>query len=338
MRAVRLHGQGDVRLHEEPDTIAAEGESLVRIHAVGLCGSDLHWYGEGGIGDSQITHPVVPGHEFYGTALIGAYAGQRVVVDPAIPCYHCEYCLRGDHNLCSNLIFAGHGTRDGGMQDLLSWPDTSLTPLPATISDTEAVVLEPLGVAIHAFDLSHIKPGMKVGVVGIGPIGAFILQLARNANAAGIVAVEPLAHRRELAETLGADLVIEPGQVDGESDTCDLVFEVNGNPAAVAESITLAKPGARIVLVGIPDEDETTFAASKARRKAITFVCVRRMKEVYGRAIALMERDYIDGESLVSHVFAPEDVDQAFKTGAARDGHKVVVKFSDSAHGENLGD
>lgn len=333
MRAVRLHGTGDVRLHEEPDTTAGEGESLVRIHAVGLCGSDLHWFVDGGIGDSRITDPVVPGHEFFGTALTGRYAGQRVVVDPAISCMHCEYCHRGDHNLCENIIFAGHGTRDGGMQDLLSWPDRSMTPLPDTISDTAAVVLEPLGVAIHAFDLSHIKPGMRVGVVGAGPIGLFILQLARNANAAGLVVVEPLAHRRELAARLGADVVLAPEDVQQQTTSCDLVFEVNGNPDAVTEAITLAKPGARVVLVGIPDEDQTTFSASAARRKGLTMVCVRRMKEVYDRAIALVERGHVDAESVVSDVHAPEQAEEAFRSGAERRGHKVVVRFSASSIG-----
>ncbi len=331
MRAVRLHGKDDVRLHDEPDTVAAEGESLIKIHAVGLCGSDLHWYVDGHIGDAHLERPVVPGHEFFGTALSGRYAGQRVVVDPAISCHHCEFCLRGDHNLCENIVFAGHGSRDGGMQELLSWPDEALTPLPESLSDNEAVILEPLGVALHAFDLSHIKAGMTVGVVGCGPIGLFILQLARNANAVGVIAVEPLEHRRALATDLQADVVVTPDQVDQHKNSCDLVFDVNGNPDAVAEAVSLAKPGARVVLVGIPDADQTIFSASQARRKALTLVCVRRMKDVYSRAIALVERDYIDGESLVSNVFGPDEVDQAFKAGAARDGHKIVVQFSSSA-------
>lgn len=330
MRAVRLHGKDDVRLHDEPDTVASDGESLVRIHAVGICGSDLHWYVAGHIGDSHLERPVVPGHELFGTALTGAYAGRRVVIDPAISCHACEYCLRGDHNLCEKIIFAGHGRRDGGMQDLLSWPDQAMTPLPDSLSNADAVILEPLGVAVHAFDLAHAKPGMRIGVVGCGPIGLLLLQLSSNANAAQVTAVEPLAHRRDKARELRADVVLAPEQTAEQAGTCDLVFEVNGNPAAVAEAIQLAKPGARVVLVGIPDEDQTTFVASHARRKGLTLVCVRRMKEVYDRAIALVERGHIDAETLVSHVFAPEDVDQAFKTGAARDGHKVVVEFSAS--------
>ncbi|MVA74630.1 alcohol dehydrogenase catalytic domain-containing protein [Auraticoccus sp. F435] len=330
MRAVRLHGTGDVRLHEEPDTRPGEGESLVRVHAVGLCGSDLHWFADGGIGDARIADPVVPGHEFFGTALTGAYAGRRVVVDPAISCLECEYCFRGDHNLCERIIFAGHGTRDGGMQDLISWPDRSLTPLPDSIDDTQAVALEPLGVAIHAVDLSHLKPGMRIGVVGAGPIGLFILQLARNANAAEVVVVEPREHRRRLATRLGADVAVAPGDVQDHASRCDLVFEVNGNPDAVAEAITLARAGSRVVLVGIPDEDQTTFSASQARRKGLTLVCVRRMKEVYERAIALVERGHVDAAAVVSDVFPLEQAEAAFRSGVAREGHKVVVKLSDS--------
>src|SRR6185312_3584379 len=130
MRAVRLYAAGDLRLVEEPDPQPAAGETLVRVTDVGLCGSDLHWFEEGGIGDARLTRPVVPGHEIAGVVQSGPLAGTPVALDPAIPDGVCATCLRGYRNLCPNVLFAGHGTIDGGLRELMAWPTHLLHPLP----------------------------------------------------------------------------------------------------------------------------------------------------------------------------------------------------------------
>src|SRR4051794_14524340 len=175
----RFHGAGDIRLAEEPDPVPGAGESLVEITAVGLCGSDLHWYAEGGIGDARLTRPLVGGHELAGVVRGGPRAGLRVAVDPSIPCLHCDMCESGNRNLCRNVLFAGHSNCDGGLQELLVWPDAQLHPVPDTIDAGEAAMLEPLGVAIHAFDLGHVRLGATTAVIGSGPIGLCLIQLLR---------------------------------------------------------------------------------------------------------------------------------------------------------------
>src|SRR5690349_6455588 len=150
MRVARLYGAGDLRVSQEPDPIdVPAGHRRVRVTAVGLCGSDLHWFAEGGIGDAVVGEPLVLGHEFAGVL----DDGTRVAVDPAIPCGVCASCLEGHPNLCPAVRFAGHSTQDGGLRELLVWPAHRLHPLPDTISDAGGAALEPLGVAIHAFDL-----------------------------------------------------------------------------------------------------------------------------------------------------------------------------------------
>ena len=206
----RFHAARDLRLAEEPMPVPADGESLVRITAVGLCGSDLHWYEEGGIGDARITHPIVGGHEMAGVVEGGPLDGVRVAVDPAIPCHRCDLCLRGHPNLCRALVFAGHATRDGGLQRYLAWPTARLHPLPETLSDADGAMLEPLGVAVHAVDLGHIPLGGSVAVIGCGPIGLLLIQVARAAGAARVLAADPLAHRRLAATARGADEVLDP--------------------------------------------------------------------------------------------------------------------------------
>lgn len=325
MRVARLHGAGDLRIGDAPEPEAREGFTRVRIGAVGLCGSDLHWFGEGGIGDARIVRPLVPGHEIGGWAIDGPHAGRLVAVDPAVPCEHCEQCMAGNPNLCPTVDFAGHGTTDGGLQEVMSWPTHRLVPVPDGMTAPEVAVLEPFGVAIHAWDLADVQLADRVAVVGAGPIGLLLVQLASRLVASSVTVVEPLEHRREAARRLGADVVLAPEEVTAGLGDHQVVFEVNGNPTAVAEAITLARPGARVVLVGIPDDDVTAFPAGLARRKGLTIMCVRRMKEVYHRAIALCERGLVDLAAVVSDSFDLADAADAFRFASGRSGLKTVV-------------
>jgi L-iditol 2-dehydrogenase len=321
----RFHGARDVRLAEEPMPVPAAGESLVRVTAVGLCGSDLHWYTEGGIGDAQITDPLVGGHEIAGVVEGGRLDGVRVAVDPAIPCHQCDLCLRGHPNLCRALFFAGHATRDGGFQRYLAWPTARLHPLPDTLTDADGAMLEPLGVAVHAADLGHIPLGGSVAVIGCGPIGLLMVQVARVAGAARVVAADPLAHRREAAAARGADVVLDPA-TDHDAEEVDVAFEIAGTDPAIAAAMDAVRPGGRVVLAGIPSTETSSFPANVARRKGLTIAMVRRMKEVYPRATALAVSGLVDVRGLVSHRFPLTAVNEAFTAAVARRGLKVVVE------------
>jgi L-iditol 2-dehydrogenase len=325
MKVVRLKAVGDVELSEEPLPEVAPGESLVRVSAVGLCGSDLHWFGQGSIGDAALGRPLVLGHEFGGTVEGGPLDGCRVAVDPAIPCNACAWCHEGNHNLCPNMRFAGHGENDGGLQEYIARPTELLYPVPDGFSDATVALLEPLGVALHAFDLGHVRFGANVAVVGCGPIGLMVVQVARAAGAAMVIAVEPLAHRQAAAAQSGADVVVGPEQASEHQGKADVVFEVAGNDEAVAKSMVLARAGGRVVLAGIPDDDCTRFPAGLARRKGLTILMVRRMKDAYPRAISLVDRKVVDLDPLVSHRFSLEDAATAFATASRREGLKTVV-------------
>ncbi|WP_062354170.1 zinc-dependent alcohol dehydrogenase [Herbidospora yilanensis] len=314
MLVARLHGAADLRVHEEADPVAQAGETVVRVTSVGVCGSDLHWFGEGGIGDAQLTRPLVVGHEFAGVTL----DGRRVAVDPAVPCEECPSCLRGYRNLCPHVRFAGHGQTDGGLREYMAWPSACLHPLPDSVSDLEGALLEPLGVAIHAFDLGHLPLGGTAGVVGCGPIGLMLIQLLQIAGASTVAAVEPLPHRAAKARELGAS-------TDPHGDL-DVVFEVAGTDQAVDTAFEMARPGGRVVLAGIPDEDRTVFRASTARRKGLTIAMARRMNDVYPRAIKLVAQGRVDLVSLVSGRFALRDAAKAFAEAQSRQGLKIVIE------------
>lgn len=314
MKVARLHSVGEVRLHDEPRPAPGVNATRVRVTAVGLCGSDLHWFGEAGIGDARLVRPLVLGHEFAGVT----EGGQRVAVDPAIPCGACEFCGAGHPNLCPTVRFAGHDQTDGGLAEELAWPTHGLIPLPETLSASDGAMLEPLGVAIHAVDLGKLRTGARVGIFGCGPIGLLVLQVAKAAGARQVLVTEPLPHRLAAAQALGAH-PWEPGQ------EVDVAFECAGVNAAVEEAITAVRPGGRVILVGIPADDRTSFSASVARRKGLTIKLSRRMKHTYPRAIQLVQSGQVDVRSLVTHCFPLDQVAEAFATAHRREGLKVVV-------------
>jgi|SRR5579875_17432 len=329
MKAARLKAAGNLEVADEPVPVPGPGETLVKVTAVGLCGSDLHWWAEGAIGDAVVSRPLVLGHEIAGVVADGPLQGRRVAVDPAIPDRTCARCLEGNTNLCPNVRFAGHGTTDGGLREFMAWPSHLLYPVPDQMSDAAVALLEPLGVALHAYDLGHVRFDASVGVVGCGPIGLMLVQVARAGSASQVVAVEPLAHRRQEARHAGADVVVTPEQATDEAGL-DVVFEVAGNDAAVAEAMALVRPGGRVVLVGIPEDDRTSFPASLARRKGLTIAMSRRMKDAYPRALNVVERKAVDLERLVSRSFSLAEAGLAFSVAAAREGLKTVVAPSAS--------
>ena len=289
---------------------------------MGLCGSDLHWFAEGGIGDTRLDRPLVLGHELAGVT----EDGRRVALDPAIPCQACELCLEGHPNLCEGVRFAGHGADDGGLREWMAWPERCLVPLPASLSDADGAMLEPLGVALHAVDLAHLRPGSRVGVFGCGPIGLLVLQAARLAGAARLFATDlgERPHRLEAARRLGA-----------------AVFAAEGGREARAIRDATAAPGStwpsrrrgrtrrstrrwrRSVRARASSSRAYRARSARpskpasARRKGLTLVLSRRMKHTYPRAIRLVESGQVDLRSPVTHRFPLERGPDAFARGRA---------------------
>ncbi len=334
MRAARLHAAGDLRVGEEPVPDAAAGMSLVRVTAVGICGSDLHWWDEGAIGDAKLTRPLVLGHEGAGVIAGGPRRGERVAIDPAICCQTCRACRDGYRNLCYRILFAGHGETDGMMREFMTWPSDLLHPLPDAVSDADGAVLEPLGVAVHSVDLGHLPFGGTASVVGCGPIGLLLIGVLKAAGAGSVLAIEPLAHRREAAARYGADQVADPGAFASGDDLMreltgpgvDVAFEAAGTADGVRLAVESARPGGRVVLAGIPADDAISFRASTARRKGLTIALVRRMNEVYPRAISLAERGVVDLGALVSSRTGLGETAGAFGDAAGRTGLKAIIE------------
>jgi L-iditol 2-dehydrogenase len=221
------------------------------------------------------------------------------------------------------------------MREYLAWPSHLLHPLPDSLTDANGALLEPLGVAIHAADLGHLKLAGSAAVAGCGPIGLLLIQVLRAAGAGQVLAFDPLPHRRQAALRLGADLAVDPRSAGDSLQAADLAdlaeggvdvaFEMAGTDAAVDLAVSAVRPGGRVVLGGIPDNDRTSFPSSVARRKGLTMALVRRMNDVYPRAISLAAARRVD-LAIVSDRFGLAQASEAFTLAASRPGLKIIVE------------
>jgi L-iditol 2-dehydrogenase len=336
MRASRLHAVRDLRLERLPRPAPpGPGQVLLKVAAVGVCGSDVHYYLEGRIGDQVVTDPIMMGHEFsawaaeLGPGVEGLRVGQLVAVDPAISCGECEPCQHGHPNLCPDVLFCGTPPVDGVFAEYAVMPAENCFPLPAGFGPVGGALLEPLGIAIHTVDLAHLKAGQTVAVLGAGPIGLLIAAVARVSGAGEIYMTEPLAYRRQFALEYVADVALNPYQdgvdvvaeitrlTDGRG--VDVAFEAAGAPETCAQAAAVVRIGGKVVVAGIPAEDTMTFVAGIPRRKGLTIKMVRRMKHTYPRAIRLVEQGRVDVQSLATHTFPLERIAEAFDMVSAYD-------------------
>lgn len=331
MQVLRLHGARDVRVHEEPDIEAAAGDELVRVTAVGLCGSDLHWYEDGGIGADRVDGSLVLGHEMGGVIVSGSRDGERVIVEPGDPCGVCDVCRAGHGNLCAAVRFCGHAPTDGGLRTLMSWPGRLLIPAPDGIEDDDLALIEPLGVALHAMDLGHVRAGMSAGVYGCGPVGLLLIRSLRAAGVGPILATDPLRHRLDAAVASGADVVAAtaddglPQDVD-DLGPVDVAFEAAGEDAALETALRTVRLGGRVVVVGIPSTGRHSFDAGTAREHGITIVMSRRAKpEHMLRAVELVDDGVVDLQGLVTDRYELAEGPAAFEALVSRAGLKIVI-------------
>lgn len=316
MLAARLHGPRDLRIEQVPPPPAPHrGEVLLRVTATGICGSDLHTYKEGRIGDTTLRSPLILGHEFSGVVEragtgVKLRPGTRVAVDPAIPCGRCDRCREGNPNLCPAVRFCGLWPYHGSLCEHILMPAANCFPLPRCLSDEDGVMLEPLGIALHATALGKIHKGDTVVVLGCGCIGLCLVQTVRLAGAKRVFACDPLVWRQELAVRLGA------APLDQWGKEADVVFEAAWAGEAAQRAIEICRPGGRVVLVGVPEDDRFEISHAIARRKGLTLLFARRMRHTYPQAIRLVRSGRVDVRSLISHRFPLQQADRAFRLNA----------------------
>jgi L-iditol 2-dehydrogenase len=340
MRTAELIAPLTFRLADMPIGDPGAGEVQVRVEAVGICGSDLHAYSEGAVGGTPNVYPMVLGHEPAGTivktgpGVTGLAPGDRGALEPALYCYHCEFCQRGLHNLCANIRFLSNPHLPGFFRELVNLPVANFLPVPFSISPDLATLIEPLAVALHSLGLASIRPGETMAVIGAGPIGLLTVAALRAAQAGQIWVVEPVAHRRELAKRIGADVVLEPAEaaeaiVRGTSrGGVDCAIDCAAGETTTSQAIHATRSAGRVVVTGIHSTPAVSMDGSAMRRKELTIFNVRRSNHEPHAALELIEAHGDWFAPVLTHAREISHIGEAFTIASQyRDGvGKMIVR------------
>jgi L-iditol 2-dehydrogenase len=325
-RVAELSGLRQFRLTEATVGDPGPGEVQVRIDAVGICGSDLHSYADGGVGDTPCQYPMVLGHEpagvvqKTGSGVTGWSAGDRAAFEPAIYCYHCEFCRTGRHNVCANLRFMSMPGDPGFFREYANIPAHNLVAIPAGLGFREATMIEPLAVVLHSMQFVALRPAETAAVFGTGPIGLMTVICLKLSGAGRVWAVEPVAARRELAKQAGADAVLDPGGTDASREILrdtggrgvDLAIDCAAMGGSVNHCLRAARHGGRVVITGIPVEREVPLEFSPMRRKELAIYTVRRSNHETEAAREILVANLPRFAAMITHTRPLERIAEAF--------------------------
>jgi L-iditol 2-dehydrogenase len=320
-----LNGIGDVTVEERPVPTPQAGEVLIRIGSVGVCGSDVHYYDHGRIGPYVIDRPLVLGHEAggevaqLGTDVTRLQVGQRVSIEPGVPCRSCEQCLGGRYNLCPDVRFFATPPYDGAFCQYVAMPETFVHPVPDNVSDDAAGLIEPLSVGIWACRRGQVSPGARVLITGAGPIGLVSLQAALAYGAAEVVVSDVNTQRLALATELGATSVVDASQAELSSSGMepDVLLECSGNGRATTEAIRTVARAGRVVLIGMGG-NELAVPLSYVQDRELVITGAFRYANTWPTAISLVTSGRVDLDSLVTGHYGLDEVEKAL-TASRRD-------------------
>lgn len=324
MKSIALTGIRKVELRDVPEpTLQSEKDVLLKIAVVGVCGSDIHYYTKGRIGDQIVKYPFTVGHECsaivtdVGKSVTRVKPGDRVAVDPMIACLQCDQCASKNYNRCRQQLFLGcPGQREGCLCEFIVMPEENCFKIGEGMSLIQAALVEPLSTGIYAIELLRNKNSAAIGILGVGPIGLSVLLAAKQHGVAKIYATDKIAERIQLASSMGVVWVGNPDEdniiTSIGQNSLDAVFECCGDQDALDQAIELLKPGGELLIVGIPDADRIAFDVHKLRRKEITIQNVRRQNQCTQKAIDGIERQQLDVDFMATHVFDLSRTQDAF--------------------------
>jgi L-iditol 2-dehydrogenase len=320
-------------MERRPRPEPGPGEVLVRVRAVGVCGSDVHYYTHGKIGPFVVKSPLVLGHEMAGVIeavgpnVTTRHIGQRVAVEPGVPDRTCEFCRSGRYNLCPNVQFMATPPVDGAFAEYVVMPEDFVFPLPDHMTLEEGAMIEPLSVGVYAIHRSGLRAGQDVVVLGAGPVGLVTMQVARAAGAGAVTVVDLDAHRLEVAKSLGATAIVNASREDPQERVLeltggrgvDIVFEAAGSAKTAAMAVHLARRGGRVTAIGLPPEDNFPYPLVMAMAKEVDIVTVFRYANVYPSAIALVAAGRVDVKGMITHRFTLEHAERALQVSDRRE-------------------
>jgi len=312
--------------------IANDSDVLVRIKTVGVCGSDIHYYTTGRIGSQIVRFPYILGHETSGIVeqtgkrVTTVTPGQKVAIDPAVSCGHCDQCRSGRENTCRTLRFMGApGQLDGCLCEFIVINERSCYPVGQTMTFEQAAVSEPLAIGIYSVDRSPLTAGSNVAILGVGPIGMSVFYALRAKSVGNVFVTDKIEERLAFSKQLNpawsgnpdsSNIAVEISK--HEPLLLDIVYECSGDPAAISQAVELLKPGGTLVIVGITETDEISFPIHELRRKELTILNIRRQSHCTQKAIDMIAQHPNIANSMITHRFALEETALAFDLVANR--------------------
>lgn len=327
MKAAVLTQVGKIEIRELDIPKPGPDEALVRVRAVGLCGSDVHYYEHGKIGPYVVTGPIILGHEAAGEVVaVGSDVrhlkeGQRVTIEPGATCGRCDYCKSGRYNLCPDVRFLATPPIDGAFCEYITMRADLLFPIPDSMSFEKAALIEPLSVGLHAVRRGELKTGETVVIMGMGPIGMLTLLAAKAAGAGQVIGVDLEPFRLERALQMGADGVINLREEDGTEALlrltggrkADLAIETAGNGKAAQSALQAVRRGGRVVLVGLPQEEATPLSIPYIVDNEIDVRGVFRYHNTYPTGVAVMAAESLNLDPIITDRMTLEETPKAFE-------------------------
>ena len=343
MRSVYLSAPGVISVSDtsRPE-LKNKDDVLIRIAYVGVCGSDIHYYKTGRIGNQIIKYPFKVGHECSGTIeqtgenVKNLKIGDKVAIDPAVSCGKCSQCLIGRKHTCENLTFLGNpGESEGALSDYIVIHQSSCYLLPESLNLLQGCLIEPLTIGVYAFKMMRKERVEKIGILGAGPIGLSVKLAAAANGIKEIYMTDKLNYRLEIARKAGAVWTGNPLEEETSIspfpyNSLDAVFECCGEQEAIDQAVELLKPGGQLIIVGIPEVDRISFNIHNLRRKEISIQNVRRQNESVTDTINYLVSGAIDPGFMATHVFEPERTAEAFEMVKNYNNGviKAVIKFN----------
>ncbi len=322
-RAAVLHGTRDLRIEERPMPEPGPREVVVEIATVGVCGSDVHYYEEGRIGPFVVDAPMVLGHESSGHVVaLGTEAGRhaigdRVALEPGVPCGRCRECRAGRYNLCPDVVFFATPPIDGAFANFVAIHEDFAFALPDGVSDEAGALMEPLSVGIWACRKGGVGPGDRVLITGAGPIGLLAAQVARASGATEIVVADVNPHRLEAAVPAGATrtLQVDETPLPEAGVEADVLLECSGHPASLHDGIRALRPAGTAVVVGMGPEEDASVPLAFVQANEIWLTGTFRYANIYPTAIAMTAAGRVDPEAIITGRYGLEDAEAALLAG-----------------------
>lgn len=327
MRSAVLVEPEQFKFQNRPKPSPGPDDVLVAIREVGICGSDVHYYEHGRIGDYVVEDPLVLGHESAGEVVdvgenvTGLNVGDRVALEPGVPCRRCAHCKRGDYHLCEDVTFMATPPHDGAFTEYVSWPADFAYKLPENVSMAEGALCEPLSVGIHACRRGEVGTGDTVLITGAGPIGLLMLETARAAGATDILISDIVAEKLDFAAERGADLTIDVTEEDLEDTVmeytdgvgADVVMEASGATPSIESTLDAVRRGGTIVFVGLASEAEVPLDVIDIIDNELDVHGSFRYKNTYDAAVDLLANGAVDVTEIIDFESPLGDLDAAFQ-------------------------